>query len=98
MKLKKTSQFKENLIYLLKDRKISLHQLSKKTNINKSTLHNYLNGVGPQGLDAMLKLTHFFDISIEELVYGKDVKATGAKKSSLRISEGQFEITIKKVE
>ncbi len=88
-----------NLKKLLVEKDISLHQLSRKTNINKSTLHNYLNGVHPQGLDALLKLTDFFQLSLEQLLFTEDeLRALSPKKPTLAFTEGHFEITIKKVE
>lgn len=84
-----------NLKNLLLHKNISLNQLAKKTSINKSTLHNYLNGVDPQGLHALLKLAEFFEITIEELLFDKETKITNPRESFFRVGEGHFEIIIK---
>jgi len=82
----------DNLKLLLKNEKLSLHQLSVKTKINKSSLHNYAHGVVPQGLIALIKISDFFDTSLDELVLNKS-----RPKSSLSTLEDRYEITIKKI-
>ena len=71
--MKKTHElnirFSENLNQLIREKHLSLNYVAKKTNINKSTLHNYLNGVLPQGLLAIIKISHFFNIPMEDLIF-----------------------------
>ena len=68
----KNIHFSDNLKYLIDKENLSLNQLSRRTSINKSTLHNYLNGVLPQGLIALIKISHFFKIPLEELIFKKE--------------------------
>jgi len=58
-----------NLKRLLIRKNLSLHKASKKAQINKSSLHNYLNGVLPQGLVLLVKLSHILEVSLDELVF-----------------------------
>jgi transcriptional regulator with XRE-family HTH domain len=95
MDKKMNIHFRENLHSLMKKHELSLHQISKKTNINKSTLHNYLNGVLPQGLVALNKLSIFFNISLEELVHEKK---RAILQTDLNSKETHFEVIIKKIE
>lgn len=86
--------FSENLNHLLKEKNLSLNQVSKGTHINKSTLHNYLNGVLPQGLLPIIKISRFFNISVEELIF----EINKHPSSPLHLNyEGNYEITIKKI-
>ena len=87
-------RFSENLNKLFTDKNLSLSQVSKGTNINKSTLHNYLNGVLPQGLVPIIKISHFFDISIEELLF--EIEFTKSQQIALSY-EGNYEVIIKKI-
>ncbi len=87
----------QNLKKLLSERDLSIHQLSRKTNINKSTLHNYLSGVNPQGIQTLLKLASFFEVSLEQLLFSPDHHLQ-IKNQVARFTEGHFEITIKKMD
>lgn len=92
MKQQRAICLKDNLEELMKRHNMSLHQISKKTNINKSTLHNYLNGVLPQGLVTLSKLAQLFGISMEELLYGHS-----SPTLDLTTLEERYEIIIKKI-
>lgn len=52
---------------LMERDRVSLHVLSTRLGINKSTLHNWLNGVVPQPLLALLRVCDFFGITVDEL-------------------------------
>lgn len=94
MSHRKHLKLHENLRTLLRERSLTINSVSKKTNINKSTLHNYLNGVNPQGLDVVLKLAQFFEIPLNELLFGKGFSDI----TSIKVHEGHYEIIIKKME
>lgn len=93
-----------NLKELLKSEDLSLHKLSQKAEINKSSIHNYINGVVPQGLNVLITLSEFFNISLEELIFERS-SLVGSKQNSKREddeSEGnskeeKYEIIIKKI-
>ena len=53
---------------------VSLHGLSTKLSISKSTLHSWINGVEPQGVLAVFKLAKHFDMALEELCFGSKPK------------------------
>lgn len=87
-----------NLKGLIEGKNLSLHLVSSKTSINKSTLHNYINGVIPQGLVALLKLSDFFEIPLEELILTNILKRKDNNKSQLSAQgEERYEIIIKKI-
>ncbi len=99
MKKNKTNKSKniildENLKNLLKENNITLTHLANKTGLNKSTLHNYCNGVRPRCLLALVRISEFFDISLDELIF--------KEFSQIRINNSEnflcFEISIKPVQ
>ena len=63
-------KIQEKLSVLLKEYEISQTELSSMTQINKSTVHGYLQGVLPKGVISLIKLAQTFNISLDELVYG----------------------------
>ena len=42
-----------------------------KTNINNKILSGYENGVGSAGINTLVTLAHFYDVSFEWLLTGK---------------------------
>lgn len=57
----------------MKNRDISLTELSEETGIAKSTLHGWLASAVPNGRNLHLvnRLCDFFQISLEELLFGQ---------------------------
>lgn len=43
----------KNLDELMKKKRLTLSALSRLSGINKSTLHSYLNGTTPSGIEAL---------------------------------------------
>ena len=88
----------DNLTRLIAQRKLSLHMISAKTGVNKSTLHNYLNGVTPQGIHSLLKLCDYFDVDLEDLLFSQNRISKGKVLDKERTSLGEkYEIIIKKI-
>jgi len=86
----------ENLNFLLDQKQLSLHKLATQAKINKSSLHNYANGVVPQGLTTLLKISHYFETSLDELILG--TQSVRTRKHQVTIpSVEKYEITIKKL-
>ena len=62
----------ENLNRLLKRDRRSLASIAKELGINKSTLHNWQNGVTPQSLVSLVRLAAYFDVPVVELIFEKN--------------------------
>ena len=88
--------FGENLRRFMENEGLSQHQLAKKLNMNRSSLHNYLNGILPQGLISMIKISQVFDISLDELIFGRRETRRGQSLSALA-KEEKYEVTIKRI-
>ena len=88
----------KNLEILLKQKSLSQTTIARKLSINKSTFHNYLNGIEPRSLITLLKIAKFFDVTLDQLVFGSplpiDTQQTKARHIDLS-QEQRFEITIK---
>ena len=64
-------KFLSNLTELMNEKKINRTELAKEIGIAPSTINNWYNrGCGNISLQTLLKLSNFFNISIEELVNG----------------------------
>lgn len=96
MELNKKVRFKEIINQLMQREQLSLHAVAQATKVNKSSLHNYLNGVLPQGLPAMLKLSELFNVTLDELIFGVPIKKNISIQKSI-LQEEHYEITIKKI-
>ena len=66
-------KFLENLSKLLATHNMSKKELAKNTGISYSTINSWFNrGYENVSLRSLVKLSNYFDVSIEELVNGKD--------------------------
>ncbi|OQW52469.1 MAG: hypothetical protein A4S09_17535 [Proteobacteria bacterium SG_bin7] len=70
-------QFARNLYKLMASRKLTLVTLAEKLNISKSSLHNYCNGVHPRNLETLNKIADFFQISVNDLIFGEKIELVG---------------------
>ena len=71
---------------LMKEEQISQNALSTKLAINKSTIHNWLNGVLPQPLFALCKIAYFFEISLDELCFGRKIEPKRKEPLVIKLS------------
>jgi len=71
-KLESEVKIKERLIVLLRKYEISQAEFSNMTQVNKSTIHGYLQGILPKGVISLIKISQTFNLSLDELVYGNE--------------------------
>lgn len=65
---------KINLRFQLNQKNTTAAQLSRATNIPKATISDWLAGVSPKKIEQVKRVADFFNISVDELVFGADVK------------------------
>ncbi len=61
-----------NLNYLLKKNRISLRKMAADINMSHATFSRMLNGFIPEdglSLRTVIKLTEYFELSLDEIVY-----------------------------
>ncbi len=89
------SLFIQNLKKLRKEHKVSQFELAKQINANKSSIVNVENkGVEPN-IDLLMKLSSYFNISIDNLV-GNDVILAKEGKASTFLFNGDLRDTLAK--
>jgi len=71
-KLESEVKIKEKLRVLLREYEISQTEFSSITQVNKSTIHGYLQGILPKGVISLIKIAQTFNLSLDELVYGNE--------------------------
>lgn len=88
-------RLQENLRFLLKEQSRPLSRVASLSQMNKSTLHGYLNGVIPRSLLSLVELAKTLGVDPRELLFGdlSQEERRGGDKTLL-IGE-RFEITIK---
>ena len=94
MKNGSTIKLADNLNKLMKKKKVSISQTAMAVEMNKSTLHNYCNGVVPRNILSLKKLADYFEVSFSELLYGPQVSQDSLLKATFL--EGTYELTIKR--
>ena len=96
MKTAQEIRLAENLKKLMQAKRETIASTAKQVKMNKSSLHNYCNGVIPKNLMVLKALAEFFDVSLGELVFGRPTDSTSLY-SQIGI-EGRFEVTIRRIE
>lgn len=89
-----SSHLSRNLQFLMKENKISLSELAKETGTKPTTLHGYIHGIQPQSLTIIKQIADFFNLSIDQLIFGERNKAQKSPNSSLIAPEGKYQIII----
>lgn len=85
---------------LMKANDLTLAKLSKSTGVPKQTIHNWLTGTEPKNLSHLKKVATYFDLSIDELCYGENLKQKGPEslgKYRDEIYAGIFEVVLRRV-
>lgn len=73
---------------LMKSRGVKASELGKATGIPAATLSSLLNGGQTQKPEHLLSLSHYFETSIEFLLFGEDIKKPSLDEV---LTEGIFE-------
>jgi transcriptional regulator with XRE-family HTH domain len=84
----------ENLNRLMKKRKVSISQTAQAVAMNKSTLHNYCNGVVPRNVLTLKKLADYFEISLVDLIFGPQMRPESLLRAAFL--EGTYELIIRR--
>ena len=83
---------------LSEERGITISMLSKKTGVPQQTLHNWISGVEPKNLTQVKKVADFFEVSLDYLCFGKEVKKPDDITSYRdEINAGVFEVVLRRV-
>jgi transcriptional regulator with XRE-family HTH domain len=90
-----------NLKNILRQRKLSLKQISADTGIPYSTLHTWLENRQPKDVIKVKVLADYLDVSFSELLFGES--ETGGEKNQFLLPlsgngnlEGVYEVIIRK--
>lgn len=99
--MKKTTDFGTQLEKLCRERGISINELARRLSISSKTVHEWVGKSSrlPRNPEHLKKLSEFFSVSLEYLLFGKECDRIFSDSFSMRsdIHTGLYEITIKKV-
>lgn len=93
IKNKASLTLSRNINGLLAKKGMKQTHLAARVKINKSTLHNYANGVVPAGIVSLKKIADFFEMSLDELIFDEKSPRIGNDSSDEEI----FEIVLKRI-
>lgn len=90
-----------NLKKLLRERGVSVAQLSRAVNVSPQTLSNWANSQKPADITQVKRVADYFKISIDSLCFGaspEPFKTRNAIKDyDDEISAGIYEVVLRKV-
>jgi len=99
--MKKITDFGTRLEKLCKERGISINELARRLSISSKTVHEWVGKSGrlPRNPEHLRKLSIFFSVSIEFLLFGKEKDLIFFDSIFLRsdMHTGYYEITIKRI-
>jgi transcriptional regulator with XRE-family HTH domain len=68
-----SENFSENLLTLLKDRRMSQHELARASGISVGSISSYINKNSLPGIKAVINLAFVLDVDVNELIDFGDV-------------------------
>ena len=81
----------------MKKKNLTISQLSKQCGISRTTIHNWIQGIGPSAnnIPSLMKLCLYFEMSLEYLLFSLEFSTSFAKdktsRSDSKVYEGTFE-------
>lgn len=87
----------------MSDRKLSIAEVSRELDIPASTISEWCNGREPLFSDNLIKLSNYFNISLEQLLTGKSKETqlisdiiSDSVPNFTQIHKGIYRITVEK--
>ena len=62
----------QNLKLELQKRSLSQKDLVSQARVGQSTINGYIHGAIPKGLITLIKVSKYLDVSLDELIFGKE--------------------------
>jgi len=98
--VKKEIQIEKTLRNYLKSQNLSQNNLAKSIGITSSSLHGYLNGTVPKGVETLIKMAQELNLSLDELIFNQ---RSVSNNQNIPITEnvflgllGEYELVISK--
>lgn len=95
-----TIKLDSTLKRLLKDNNLTATQLARATKVPVQSIHNWIHGQNPRSFEQIKKIADYFQITVDELVYG----SLGSKNISEpiqryhdEINAGVFEVVLRRI-
>jgi len=63
-----STSFSENLLELMKDRRIGQHELAQESGISIGSINSYIHKKSLPGIKAILNLAFVLDVDVNELI------------------------------
>ena len=90
-------ELKRVLKELLKQRDMSVAQLSRATRLPRQTIDNWLTGQEPRSLKQVKKVAEYFGVPMDFLCFGENPKDKSIREYEDEINAGVFEVVLRRV-
>lgn len=90
----------QQLKKLIQQNGTTVSNLSKSTKVPQQTIHNWLAASKPRDFDQVKKVADHFEVSLDQLVYGIEVKqkpTTPFDDVRDELNAGVFEVVLRRV-
>ncbi len=93
-----------NLKKLLSENELTPSQLAREVKVPVQSIHNWIHGQNPRSFEQIKKIADFFQISLDELVYGP-LTFSRKKRNNLEplqeysdeINAGIYEVVLRRI-
>ena len=82
---------------LLRERDISIAQLSRATTVPRQTIDNWLSGQEPRSLRQVKLVARYFDISVDKLCFNDSPSKEPIEELKDEINAGVFEVVLRRI-
>lgn len=93
-----------NLKRLLQESNLTPSQLAREVKVPVQSIHNWIHGQNPRSFEQIKKIADYFQVSVDELVYGpldipkRHLNATEPMKEySDEINAGIYEVVLRRI-
>jgi transcriptional regulator with XRE-family HTH domain len=88
--------FEKRFKALLKKHNLSVTEISKRVGVPKTNIQQWMTGSTPN-LVQLNKVAEYFEMSVDELYFGKKTKSLESFVSELKVHEGIYKVSITKL-
>ena len=82
---------------LLVKRGITFARLGRETGISPKTIYQWTNGQKPRNIEQVKKVANYFEVSMDQLVFGEVRHQPGMHEILPDINAGVYEVILRRV-
>lgn len=83
-----SAEVTERILNLLQVKNLTRYRLAQNIGITEQSISKNMSGKSSWGVESLLRISEYFNVSIEWLIYGKDTPAQSSNMNLVKESDG----------